>query len=131
MFAAAGVRNTVGFDFHPQNKQLFFTDNGSDGMGDDSPDCELNRLPFGYNYYRSIMAQPRTSTFNLAVRFNGRVSNFGYPFCHAQGSGNPYRRDVGPGVPVADPNLNRGSSAVNCAGQQSKCLVVVTLCCGC
>eukprot|EP00775_Hariotina_reticulata_P001767 gene1767-2106_t len=82
-------------------------------------DCELNRLPYGYNYYRSTMAQPRTSTFNLAVRFNKTVSNFGFPFCHAQGSGNPYRRDVGPGVAVADPDLNNGNSAVNCAASSS------------
>ena len=41
---AKGVRNSVGFDFHPITKKLFFTDNGRDWMGDDTPSCELNRL---------------------------------------------------------------------------------------
>lgn len=39
-----GVRNTVGLDWHPENGTLYFTDNGRDGMGDDRPDCELNRV---------------------------------------------------------------------------------------
>lgn len=41
---AEGVRNTVGFDFHPQTRELWFTDNGRDWMGDDRPACEINRL---------------------------------------------------------------------------------------
>jgi glucose/arabinose dehydrogenase len=50
-----GVRNTVGFDWHPQTGELWFTDNGRDWMGDDQPFCELNRaekdgLHFGYPY---------------------------------------------------------------------------------
>lgn len=44
---AAGVRNTVGFDWHPASGDLYFTDNGRDLMGDDVPPCELNRLPKG------------------------------------------------------------------------------------
>jgi len=42
---AKGVRNSVGFDWHPQTKELWFTDNGRDLMGDDVPPCELNRAP--------------------------------------------------------------------------------------
>ena len=42
---ARGVRNTVGFDWHPQTKELWFTDNGRDWLGDDSPPDELNRAP--------------------------------------------------------------------------------------
>ncbi len=50
---ARGVRNTVGFDWHPVTKELWFTDNGRDGLGDDIPPDELNRAPraglhFGY-----------------------------------------------------------------------------------
>ena len=41
---AAGIRNTVGFDWHPETGQLWFTDNGRDGMGDDVPPDELNRV---------------------------------------------------------------------------------------
>ena len=52
---AFGIRNTVGFAWHPTSKELWFTDNGADGMGDDIPPCELNRAPqanmhFGYPY---------------------------------------------------------------------------------
>ncbi|WP_078083159.1 PQQ-dependent sugar dehydrogenase [Microbulbifer mangrovi] len=52
---AEGVRNTVGFTWHPQTKALWFTDNGRDMLGDDIPPCELNTAPkagmhFGYPY---------------------------------------------------------------------------------
>ena len=42
---ARGVRNTVGFDWHPRTKELWFTDNGRDMLGDESPPDELNRAP--------------------------------------------------------------------------------------
>jgi len=54
---ANGVRNTVGFTWHPQTKQLWFTDNGRDMMGDDIPNCELN-----------VATAPG--------------QHFGYPYCH-------------------------------------------------
>jgi glucose/arabinose dehydrogenase len=41
---AVGVRNTVGFDWNPENKQLYFTDNGRDWMSEDVPQDELNRV---------------------------------------------------------------------------------------
>jgi glucose/arabinose dehydrogenase len=41
---ARGVRNTVGFDWHPETKQLYFTDNGRDWMSEDVPQDELNRI---------------------------------------------------------------------------------------
>jgi glucose/arabinose dehydrogenase len=52
---AYGVRNTVGFNWHPQTNELWFTDNGGDWLGDDMPACELNHAPvtgmhFGYPY---------------------------------------------------------------------------------
>jgi glucose/arabinose dehydrogenase len=52
---ARGVRNTVGFDWHPVTKELWFTDNGRDWMGDDIPPDELNHAPegglhFGFPY---------------------------------------------------------------------------------
>lgn len=55
---ARGVRNSVGFDWHPETRELWFTDNGRDWLGDDQPDCELNHAP------RKDM-------------------HFGFPFCHA------------------------------------------------
>jgi glucose/arabinose dehydrogenase len=55
---AHGVRNTVGFAWHPVTKELWFTDNGRDMMGDNIPDCELNHAPkkgmhFGYPYWHA------------------------------------------------------------------------------
>ena len=52
---ARGIRNTVGFTWHPITKQLWFTDNGRDWLGDDAPPCELNvatraGLDFGFPY---------------------------------------------------------------------------------
>ncbi len=41
---AKGVRNTVGFDWHPESKQLYFTDNGRDWVSEDVPEDELNRV---------------------------------------------------------------------------------------
>jgi glucose/arabinose dehydrogenase len=39
-----GVRHSVGFDWHPETKQLYFTDNGRDWMSEDVPEDELNRV---------------------------------------------------------------------------------------
>lgn len=52
---ASGIRNTVGFDWHPVTKELWFTDNGRDMLGDNIPPDELNSAPtlglhFGYPF---------------------------------------------------------------------------------
>jgi len=52
---ARGVRNTVGFDWHPRTGRLWFTDNGRDSMGDELPPDELNYaankgMHFGFPY---------------------------------------------------------------------------------
>jgi glucose/arabinose dehydrogenase len=52
---AEGIRNTVGFDWHPQSRELWFTDNGRDWMGNNEPPDELNSAPekgmhFGFPY---------------------------------------------------------------------------------
>jgi glucose/arabinose dehydrogenase len=53
---ARGVRNSVGMDINPKDKSVWFTDNQTDGMGDDIPPGELNRITkaggehFGYPY---------------------------------------------------------------------------------
>lgn len=41
---AHGVRNSVGFDWHPKTGKFYFTDNGRDMLGDDIPPCELNTM---------------------------------------------------------------------------------------
>jgi glucose/arabinose dehydrogenase len=53
---ARGVRNSVGMDINPKDKTVWFTDNQTDGMGDDIPPGELNRITktggehFGYPF---------------------------------------------------------------------------------
>lgn len=52
---AKGIRNTVGFDWHPTTNELWFTDNGRDNLGDNIPPDELNcasiiGLHFGYPF---------------------------------------------------------------------------------
>ncbi|HEY6132870.1 MAG TPA: PQQ-dependent sugar dehydrogenase [Rubrivivax sp.] len=53
---ARGVRNSVGMDINPKDKSVWFTDNQTDGMGDDTPPGELNRITkaggehFGYPF---------------------------------------------------------------------------------
>jgi glucose/arabinose dehydrogenase len=54
---AKGIRNSVGFAWHPETKELWFTENGRDEMGDDVPNDELNHAP-------------------------QKGMHFGYPFCH-------------------------------------------------
>jgi len=60
---ARGVRNSVGQDFNPKDKTLWFTDNQTDGMGDDIPMGEINRATqagqhFGYPY---VVAKTRVT----------------------------------------------------------------------
>ena len=52
---ARGVRNSVGMDINPKDKSVWFTDNQTDGMGDDTPPGELNKVSklgehFGYPF---------------------------------------------------------------------------------
>ncbi len=54
---ASGVRNTVGFDWNPKDNSMWFTDNGRDHLGDNSPPDELNHA-------------------------SKKGLHFGYPFCH-------------------------------------------------
>ena len=53
---ATGIRNSVGHAFNPQDGSLWFTDNQVDGMGDETPPGELNRMPemgmwYGHPHY--------------------------------------------------------------------------------
>jgi glucose/arabinose dehydrogenase len=54
-----GVRNSVGFDWHPVTKKMYFSDNGRDWLGDNSPSCELNVVDkegsfYGYPYKHAL-----------------------------------------------------------------------------
>ncbi len=72
---AHGVRNSVGMDWHPVSKDLWFTDNGRDMLGDDMPDCELNRATslgqhFGYPYWHAGTIQdPEVGTEGKEASF--------------------------------------------------------------
>ena len=79
---ARGVRNTVGFDWHPQTMELWFTDNNRDMMGDDVPPCELNHAPkagmhFGYPYcHGADVKDPEFGTRRGCSEFTPPAVNF-------------------------------------------------------
>jgi len=67
-----GIRNSVGFTWHPDNGELWFTDNGRDMMGDDIPPGELNHAPvqglhFGYPYCHGGIFRIRSSARKRAA----------------------------------------------------------------
>lgn len=80
---ASGIRNTVGFDWHPETGALWFTDNGRDWMGDDLPPCELNSAPeqgmhFGYPYcHGGTIADPEFGSKFPCKDFTPPVQNLG------------------------------------------------------
>lgn len=69
---AHGVRNSVGFTWHPETGDMWFTENGRDMMGDDIPGDELNRAPekgihFGYPYcHQGDIVDPEFEDHNCA-----------------------------------------------------------------
>jgi glucose/arabinose dehydrogenase len=76
---AHGVRNTVGFDWHPETKELWFTDNGRDWLGDHRPPDELNYAP-------------------------KKGLHFGFPYCHGRNIQDPefgQKRDCHAFIPPA------------------------------
>lgn len=80
---ARGVRNTVGFDWHPQSGELWFTDNGRDMLGDDVPPCELNRVTqagqhFGFPYcHGGTIADPEFGAQRACSEFVAPAQNLG------------------------------------------------------
>ena len=77
---ARGVRNSVGFTWHPDTKQMWFTDNGRDMLGDDIPPCELNTV-------------------------TEAGQHFGYPFCHGGIVKDPDFGDLHPCSDFVEPAL--------------------------
>lgn len=80
---AHGVRNTVGFTWHPETGEMWFTDNGRDWLGNDSPSCELNRI-------------------------TEAGQHFGYPYCHAGTVKDPEFGDKYPCSDFVKPAQNLG-----------------------
>ena len=80
---AEGVRNTVGFDWHPESGDLWFTDNGRDWLGNDIPPDEINRA-----------AEPGM--------------HFGFPFCHGGRISDPEFGDQRPCEEFKSPEQRLG-----------------------
>jgi glucose/arabinose dehydrogenase len=80
---ARGIRNSVGFDWHPVTGELWFTDNGRDMLGDDTPACELNRA-------------------------TGPGQHFGFPHVHGANTPDPEFGKMTPPAPLVPPVLELG-----------------------
>ena len=80
---ARGIRNTVGFDWDPRTKELWFTDNGRDMLGDDAPPDELNHVTssgqhFGYPYcHGGTIADPELGARRACSEFVAPAQNLG------------------------------------------------------
>lgn len=80
---ARGIRNTVGFDWDPRTHELWFTDNGRDWLGDDSPPDELNHAPragmhFGFPYcHGGTISDPEFGRRRSCADFTAPVQNLG------------------------------------------------------
>ncbi len=83
---AEGVRNSVGFDWHPVTKKLYFSDNGRDWLGDNTPSCELNVIDKEGNF-------------------------FGFPYKHAKNVIDPIHGNLIPdlGIDFIDPIAELGA----------------------
>jgi len=80
---ASGIRNTVGFDWHPDTGELWFTDNGADWLGNDQPDDELNIV-------------------------RGVNPHFGFPYCHEQGLSDKTYGNLKDCEEIIKPTINLG-----------------------
>lgn len=80
---ASGIRNSVGFDWHPVTNELWFTSNGRDGLGDETPPDVLNRA-------------------------DRQGMHFGFPFCHAGDLPDPQFGDSRRCSEFAPPALDLG-----------------------
>jgi glucose/arabinose dehydrogenase len=104
---AHGVRNTVGFDWHPVTGELWFTDNGRDWLGDDQPPDELNRagakgLHFGFPFcHGGVLPDPEFGTPQScaqytppAARLDAHVAALGMRFYTGHMFPEPYLNQI-------------------------------------
>lgn len=104
---ASGIRNTVGFDWHPATRELWFTDNGRDLMGNDLPPDELNHAPvaglhFGFPYHHGkTIADPefgsrrsKATTVSPAQELGPHVAAIGMRFYTGTQFPDPYRNQI-------------------------------------
>lgn len=104
---ARGVRNSVGFDWHPQTGVLHFTDNGADGMGDDIPPDELNAVTtegahFGFPYMGGKGVRltgyeekdPPEALTEPVIEFGAHTANLGITFYSGDQFPAEYKNDA-------------------------------------
>ena len=104
---ARGIRNSVGFDWDPRTKELWFTDNGRDMLGDDLPSDELNHaakpgMHFGYPYcHQGDSPDPEygrkraCSEFSSpAVKLGAHVASLGMRFYSGSSFPAEYRNNI-------------------------------------
>jgi len=104
---ATGVRNSVGLAFHPNDKTLWFTDNGRDWLGDDLPPDEINHasksgLNFGFPYLHGKYTldpeygeQADTEDYTLpTVELGAHVAPLGLSFYSASQFPNKYQNSL-------------------------------------
>jgi glucose/arabinose dehydrogenase len=104
---AHGIRNTVGFDWHPNTNELWFTDNGRDNLGNNIPPDELNHAPvqglhFGYPFLHGnnildpeFGSQGDTSLFTRPVQELGpHVAALGVEFYTGQMFPSEYQNQI-------------------------------------
>ena len=80
---ASGIRNSVGFDWHPTTNELWFTSNGRDGLGDETPPDVLNRA-------------------------DRQGMHFGFPYCHGGDLPDPQFGEARPCADFEPPALGLG-----------------------
>jgi glucose/arabinose dehydrogenase len=106
---AKGVRNSVGFDWHPVTQVLWFTDNGQDLLGDDLPPDEINRAPragmdFGFPFYygNNVIAPgynkkdipPKAGMTIPAYNLPAHVAALGLTFYHGKAFPESYQQQM-------------------------------------
>lgn len=104
---ASGIRNSVGMDFDPKNGQLWFTDNQVDGMGDNIPPGELNRITqagqnFGFPWYgggktRTVEYKNDTPPANVVfpeVEMDAHAADLGMMFYTGKAFPQKYRGGI-------------------------------------
>ena len=104
---ATGVRNSVGLDWHPATHELFFTDNGSDRLGQDIPADELNHVTrlgqfYGFPYFGGGSSrtgnfsdeEPPTEQVLPVIEFQAHSANLGIRFYTGTMFPAEYRNDA-------------------------------------
>ncbi len=104
---AMGVRNSVGFTWHPETGEMWFTDNGRDNLGDDIPPCELNHAPekgmhFGFPHiHGGDIPDPEfgdghsASNYTVPAQNLGpHVAPLGLEFYHGENFPDMYRNQI-------------------------------------